>query len=129
LAAIAVLAEIPAADAGSLACFLIDPEPEIRQRVAQALHRRHALGPECATRLLGDEDGDVRWLATASVRGDLAGALPALKHAAHHFGAPLHGWAPRFRPWWQAWILIAAPRVAPSGSSSVRCSVIDLPCA
>jgi hypothetical protein len=38
---------------------------------------------------------------------NLNAALPALQRAAYGFGAPLHGWRPRWRLWWHAWALIA----------------------
>jgi len=120
LAAVAALSAIPALDAPCLARFLGDPEPAVRRHVLQALLRRHLVPLDSATRLLADADPDVRRLATAGVRDNLAAALPALHLAAYGFGAPLHGWMPRWRLWWHACALIsAAPRlhrrVAPRG--------------
>jgi hypothetical protein len=41
------------------------------------------------------------------VRDDIAAALPSLKWAASHCGAPVEGLAPRLRLWWHACALIA----------------------
>jgi HEAT repeat protein len=110
LAAVVALSQIPTADAGSLARFLTDREPTVRRRALQALQRLNALTADSATKLLGDDDRDVRRLASASLRDNLSSALPALQRAARGFGAPLQGWAPRWRLWWHACALIAATR-------------------
>lgn len=107
-ATIKALASIESSDSGSLALFLGDPHPAIRLRALQALVRRRALEPELAIRLLADEDAHVRRLAATAVRDDLAAALPSLKRAAYHCGAPVDGLAPRLRLWWHACALIAA---------------------
>jgi HEAT repeat protein len=106
--AVAALSRIPAADAASLTSFLSDREPAVRRRALRALQRRNALSADSATQLLGDNDADVRRLAGTSVRENLSAALPALHRAAYRFGAPLHGWVPRWRLWWHACALMAA---------------------
>jgi HEAT repeat protein len=108
LAVVAALSQSPALDAASLTRFLTDREPAVRRRAVQALQRRKILPADSATRLLGDGDPDVRRLASASVCENLSAALPALQRAAYGFGAPLHGWVPRWRLWWHACALIAA---------------------
>lgn len=117
LAAICALGLIPAANAESIARFLVDREPIIRRRALQALRREHALTAESVTPFLGDEDPDIRRLADASIREDLDTAGPALHRAAFHFGAPLHGWSPRLRLWWHAWRLLVA-KLPPSRPES-----------
>jgi HEAT repeat protein len=106
-ATVKALASIGTSDASSLALFLSDPHPTIRLRALQALVGRRALDPALAIRLLGDEDAHVRNLAAAAVRDDIAAALPSLKWAASHCGAPVEGLAPRLRLWWHACALIA----------------------
>ncbi|MGH8317959.1 MAG: HEAT repeat domain-containing protein [Steroidobacteraceae bacterium] len=105
-ATVRALASIGSSDASSLALFLDDPHPSIRFRALQALVRRWALEPEVAIRLLGDEDPHVRSLAASAVRDNIAAALPSLKRAASHCGAPVEGLAPRLRLWWHACALI-----------------------
>lgn len=112
LASVAALGKIPAVDSGSLKHFLVDREAAVRCRALQALQRRNALTADCAAQLLGDDAPDIRRLAVASVRADRQAALPALHRAAFRFGAPLHGWGPRFRLWWRAWALIAVRRAS-----------------
>jgi HEAT repeat protein len=107
LAVVNALSRSPALDVEWLAQFLSDREPMVRCRALQALHRRGVLSTASATQLLGDGDRDVRRLATVSVCENLAAALPALHRAAYGFGAPLHGWMPRWRLWWHAWALMA----------------------
>lgn len=107
LAIINSLSRSPALDVEWLTHFLTDREPMVRRRALQALHRRRVLPTDSAMQLLGDRDGDVRRLASASVCENLDAALPALQRAAYGFGAPLHGWRPRWRLWWHAWALIA----------------------
>lgn len=106
-ATVKALASIGSSDTHSLALFLGDPHPTIRFRALQALVRRRALDPELAIRLLADEDSQVRSLAASAVREDIAAALPSLKRAASHCGAPAEGLAPRLRLWWHACALIA----------------------
>jgi HEAT repeat protein len=106
-ATVKALASIGSTDAGSFALFLRDPHPTIRFRALEALVRRRELDLELAIRLLGDEDSHVRSLATSAVRGDIAAALPSLKWAASHCGAPVEGLAARLRLWWHACALIA----------------------
>ena len=106
-ATVKALASIGSSDTHSLALFLGDPHPTIRFRALQALVRRRALDPELAIRLLADEDSQVRSLAASAVREDIAAALPSLKRAASHCGAPVQGLAPRLRLWWHACALIA----------------------
>ncbi len=106
-AAVKALAGIGPSDARSFAHFLSDPHPTIRFRAAEALVRRRALDPELAIRLLGDDDSHVRSLAASAVRSDLAAALPSLKRAASHCGAPVEGVAARLRLWVHACALIA----------------------
>lgn len=108
LAAVRALARIPSADADSIALFLGDHDPAVRLRALQAMRRRGMLDPGVTTRLLADEDRQVRKLATEAVRENVDSALPALKEAAWHCGAPLHGVAPRLRLWWHACALIAS---------------------
>jgi HEAT repeat protein len=107
LAVISSLSRSPALDVDWLTHFLTDREPMVRRRALQALHRRRVLPTDSATQLLGDGDSDVRRLASASVCENLDAALPALQRAAYGFGAPLHGWRPRWRLWWHACALIA----------------------
>jgi HEAT repeat protein len=107
-ATVKALASIGSSDTSSLALFLRDTHPTIRFRALEALVRRRALDPELAIRLLGDEDAHVRSLAASAVRDDIVAALPSLKRAASHCGAPVEGLAPRLRLWWQACALIAA---------------------
>lgn len=106
-ATVKALASIGSSDASSLAVFLNDPHPTIRVRALQALVRRRVLDPKLAICLLADEDSDVRSLATSAVRSDIVAALPSLKRAASHWGAPVEGIAPRLRLWWHACALIA----------------------
>ncbi|MGH8291561.1 MAG: HEAT repeat domain-containing protein [Steroidobacteraceae bacterium] len=106
-ATVKALASIDSTDASSLAPFLGDPHPTIRFRALQALVRRRALDPELAIRLLADEDSHVRSLAASAVRDDIVAALPSLRRAASHCGAPVEGLAPRLRLWWHACALIA----------------------
>jgi len=106
-AAVKALASIGRSDAGSLAPYLTDPHPTIRFRALEALVRRRALDPQLAIRLLGDQDPHVRSLAASAVRDDIAAALPSLKWAVSHCGAPVEGLAPRLRLWWYACALIA----------------------
>jgi HEAT repeat protein len=106
-ATVKALASIGSSDAGSFAPFLSDPHPTIRFRALEALVRRRLLDPQLAIRLLADEDSHVRSLATNAVRDDIAAALPSLKRAASHCGAPVAGLAPRLRLWWHACALIA----------------------
>lgn len=106
-ATVKALASIGASGVSTLAPFLSDPHPTIRLRALQALVRRQALDPALAIRLLGDEDSQVRSLAASAVRDDIAAALPSLKWAASHCGAPVEGLAPRLRLWWRACALIA----------------------
>jgi HEAT repeat protein len=106
-ATVKALASIGSDDASPLALFLSDPHPTIRLRALQALVGRRALDPALAIRLLGDEDAHVRNLAAGAVRDDIAAALPSLKWAASHCGAPVEGLAPRLRLWWHACALIA----------------------
>lgn len=107
-AAVKALAGIGSSDASAFAPFLSDQHPTIRLRALEALVGRRALDPELAIRLLADEDSHVRSLATSAVRDDMAAALPSLKRAASHCGAPVVGLAPRLRLWWHACALIAA---------------------
>lgn len=109
-ATVKALASIGTSDASSLALFLSDPHTSIRFRALQALRRRRALDPALAIRLLGDEDSQIRGAAASAVRDDIAAALPSLKWAASHCGAPAQGFAPRLRLWWQACALIAEAR-------------------
>ena len=106
-AAVKALSSIARSDPGSLALYLTDPHPSIRLRALEALVGRRALDPPLAIRLLGDQDPHVRSLAASAVREDLAAALPSLKRAASHCGAPVEGLAPRLRSWWYACALIA----------------------
>jgi HEAT repeat protein len=106
-ATVKALASIGTSDASSLALFLADPHPTIRVRALQALVGRRALDPALAIRLLGDGDSHVSGLAADALRQDLAAALPSLKWAASHCGAPVEGLAPRLRSWWHACALIA----------------------
>jgi len=110
-AAVNALARIGAGAADSLAPFLSDTHPAIRFRALQALVRRRALPLELAIRLLADEDAHVRSLAAGAVRGEMAAALPSLRRAASHCGAPAEGLAPRLRLWWHACTLIALARL------------------
>ncbi len=107
LAVVDALSRAPALDREWLAQFLRDRDPTVRRRALQSLHGRHVLSADSATQLLGDGDRDVRRLASTSVCEDLDAALPALHRAAYRFGAPLHGWMPRWRLWWHAWALMA----------------------
>ena len=107
LAVVNALSGDRALDAEWLAQFLSDREPMVRRCALQSLQRRHVLSAGSATQLLGDGDRDVRRLAGASVCENLNAALPALHRAAYGFGAPLHGWIPRWRLWWHAWALMA----------------------
>src|ERR1700728_2464232 len=107
LAVIRSLSRSPSLDVDWLSRFLTDREPMVRRSVLLALHRRTVLPAASVTQLLGDDDSDVRRLASASVCENLNAALPALQRAAYGFGAPLHGWRPRWRLWWHAWALIA----------------------
>jgi HEAT repeat protein len=106
-AAVKALASVGTSDASSLALFLADPHPTIRLRALQALVGRRALDPAFAIRLLGDADSHVSGLAAEALREDIAVALPSLKWAASHCGAPVEGLAPRLRLWWHACALIA----------------------
>jgi HEAT repeat protein len=110
-ATVKALASIGSSDASSLAVFLDDPHPTVRFRALQALVRRRALDPELAIRLLGDADSQVRSLAASAVRDDIAAALPSLRRAASHCGAPMEGIGPRLRLWWHACALIAEKRI------------------
>lgn len=105
-ATVKALASIGSTDAGSFALFLGDPHPTIRFRALEALVGRRALDPELAIRLLADDDTHVRSLAASAVRDDIAAALPSLKRAASHCGAPAEGLARRLRLWWHACALI-----------------------
>jgi HEAT repeat protein len=107
LAALAALGGTRGLDAGCLTLFLADREPTVRRRALEAMRARRVLPPDFAARLLGDSDAAVRRLATASVRENLHATLPALRRAACGFGAPLHGWVPRWRLWWHACALLA----------------------
>lgn len=115
--AITALDTIPAADTATLSSYLTDAEPRIRRRAVQGLRRRGALGPECAMRLLGDEDSGVRHLALSSVRSDLEAALPAVKRAVYGLGAPLTGWVPRWRLWRHASALLVSHLLLGCGAS------------
>jgi HEAT repeat protein len=106
-AAVKALSSIGRSDPGSLALYLTDPHPSIRLRALEALVGRRALDLQLAIRLLGDEDPHVRSLAASAVREDIAAALPSLKWAVSHCGAPVEGLAPRLRSWWYACALIA----------------------
>jgi HEAT repeat protein len=110
LAAVSALGHIESATAESIARFLTDRQPIIRQRALQALRRQHALTPESATAFLGDEDADVRKLADDSLCDDLDTAWPALQRAALHFGAPLNGFSSRLRLWRHACALLLGRR-------------------
>lgn len=119
LAAVTALQRMTSADGDSLAPFLSDRDPAVRYRALQALVGHKALDPAIATRLLADETPDVRRLAAEAVRENIGAALPSLKRAAYHCGAPLHGLAPRLRLWWHACTLIAETGMA-TGSGSTR---------
>ena len=106
LTALSALRDIPKLDVGSLTLFLTDREPAVRRQALQALRARRALPPAYAARSLGDADRSVRRLATVTVRENWEATLPVLQQAAYGFGAPLHGWAPRWRLWWHACALM-----------------------
>jgi hypothetical protein len=123
LAAVTALARMPGVDPGSITLFLNDREPTVRFRALQALRQREALDPAIPAQLLADGNDEVRRLAFACVLENMPAAVPALKHAAWHGGAPAHGLVPRLRLWWHACTLIAGARRVSAVNRA--CSALD----
>lgn len=114
LAAVTALGRMPGVDTGSITPFLNDREPTVRFRALQTLRQRDSLDPAMAVQLLTDGNDEIRKLALESVHENLHGAVPALRHAAWHGGAPVHGLVPRLRLWWYACALMAGAGEVPT---------------
>jgi HEAT repeat protein len=102
LAAISTLAKLPNAEHGMLRRFLSDPAPAVRRRAVEALCKRDDLSLDRTAELLGDEDEYIRSLAEQRLYAYRSAAAPALRQVARIWGAPLHGWLPRWRLWSRA---------------------------
>jgi HEAT repeat protein len=107
LASIGALARHPRTEPVILRRFLSDPVAVIRKKAMEALCARDSLSLDRTTELLGDEDERIRSLAQQRLRAYGSAALPALRRAAHGWGAPLHGLTTRWRMWSSACRLLA----------------------
>ncbi|MGH8149024.1 MAG: hypothetical protein ACRETB_03460, partial [Steroidobacteraceae bacterium] len=91
LAAVAALAQIPAATTEGLLRFVGNEAAAIRRRAVAALRERRSLDPERAALLLGDPDRAVRRLAQAVLDESGAAATAPIGRLLLALGSPTRG--------------------------------------